>query len=204
MKASTIHCGFPREMSWSLKIQAAPSVRTTICTQECTYLKFKQVSLLAVLVRLLCLDLWLWRLQCHMRTQVRRKLTLEKEWRENSERRVRRKQWKYGKGAERKEKREDREKNDWFEEQQGKVPSNGKQWCSHSYSCDLQDKMHMIGGRSLASSPGHSQILSHSRGEKSGEGLGSKLCHGPEVVDSDSTNPVHVTHFSWFFSTAVR
>ena len=27
----------------------------------------------------------------------------------------------------------------------------------------------------LASSPGHSQILSHSRGEKSGEGLGSKL-----------------------------
>jgi len=32
----------------------------------------------------------------------------------------------------------------------------------------------------LASSPGHSQILSCSRGEKSGEGLGSKLRHGPE------------------------
>ena len=40
----------------------------------------------------------------------------------------------------------------------------------------------------LASSPGHSQILSRSRGEKSGEGLGSKLCHGPEMVDSASTN----------------
>ena len=40
----------------------------------------------------------------------------------------------------------------------------------------------------IASSPGHSQILSHSRGEKSGEGLGSKLRHGPEMVDSVSTN----------------
>ena len=40
----------------------------------------------------------------------------------------------------------------------------------------------------LASSPGHSQILSHSRGEKSGEGLGSKLHHGSEMVDSVSTN----------------
>ena len=35
---------------------------------------------------------------------------------------------------------------------------------------------------SLASSPGHSQILSRSGGEKSGESLGSKLCHGPEKV----------------------
>ena len=33
----------------------------------------------------------------------------------------------------------------------------------------------------------YSQILSRSRGEKSGEGLGSKLCHGPEMVDSVST-----------------
>jgi len=45
----------------------------------------------------------------------------------------------------------------------------------------------------LASSPGHSQILSHSRGEKSGEGLGSKLRHRPEMVDSVCTNQVH--HF---------
>ena len=37
---------------------------------------------------------------------------------------------------------------------------------------------------SVASSPGHSQILSRSRGEKSGEGLGSLLRHGPEMVDS--------------------
>ena len=47
---------------------------------------------------------------------------------------------------------------------------------------------------SVASSPGHSQILSSSRGEKSGEGLGSKLRHGPEMVDLVSTNQVHVTY----------
>ena len=35
--------------------------------------------------------------------------------------------------------------------------------------------------------PGHSQILSRSRGEKSGEGLGAKLRHGPEMVDLVST-----------------
>ena len=39
----------------------------------------------------------------------------------------------------------------------------------------------------LASSLGHSQILYHSCGEKSGEGLGSKLRHRPEMVDSIST-----------------
>ena len=39
----------------------------------------------------------------------------------------------------------------------------------------------------LASSPGHSQILSRSRGEKSGEGLVPLLRHGPEMVDSVST-----------------
>ena len=39
----------------------------------------------------------------------------------------------------------------------------------------------------VTSSPGPSQILSRSCGEKSGEGLGSKLCHGPEMVDSVST-----------------
>ena len=38
----------------------------------------------------------------------------------------------------------------------------------------------------LASSPGHSQILSCSRGEKSGEGLVPILRHGPEMVDSIS------------------
>ena len=36
----------------------------------------------------------------------------------------------------------------------------------------------------IASSPGHSQILSRRRGEKSGEGLESKLRHGLEMVDS--------------------
>ena len=35
----------------------------------------------------------------------------------------------------------------------------------------------------LSSSPGHYQFLSHSRGEKLGEGLGSLLRHGPEMVD---------------------
>ena len=39
----------------------------------------------------------------------------------------------------------------------------------------------------LASSPGPTQILSRSRGEKSGEGLGVKLRHGPEMVDLVST-----------------
>ena len=46
----------------------------------------------------------------------------------------------------------------------------------------------------LALSPGPSQILSRSHGEKSGEGLGSKLHHGLEMVDSVSTNRVHVTY----------
>ena len=40
----------------------------------------------------------------------------------------------------------------------------------------------------VASFPGPSQILSCSRGEKSGEGLGSKLRHRPEMVNSVSTN----------------
>ena len=44
----------------------------------------------------------------------------------------------------------------------------------------------------LASSPAPSQILSRSRGEKSGEGLGAKLHHGPEMVDSVNTNRGHV------------
>ena len=47
----------------------------------------------------------------------------------------------------------------------------------------------------LASFPGPSQILSRSSGEKSGEGLGSKLRHGPEMVDSVSTKRVHVTYW---------
>ena len=38
----------------------------------------------------------------------------------------------------------------------------------------------------LASSPGHYQILFLSHGEKSGEGLGAILRHGPEMVDSVS------------------
>ena len=48
--------------------------------------------------------------------------------------------------------------------------------------------------KEVASSQGHSQILSRSRGEKSGEGLGSKLRHRLETVDSVSTNRVHVTY----------
>ena len=52
----------------------------------------------------------------------------------------------------------------------------------------------------IALSPGPSQILSHSRGEKSGEGLGAKLRHGPEMVDSVSINRVH--HFqTWLVQT---
>jgi len=54
--------------------------------------------------------------------------------------------------------------------------SNCFKWCIH-----------------VASSPGHSQILSCSCGEKLGEGLGSLLRHGPEIVDSVSMNQVH--HF---------
>ena len=42
-------------------------------------------------------------------------------------------------------------------------------------------------GTNLASSPGHSQILSRIHGEKSEEGLGSKLHHRPEMVYSVST-----------------
>ena len=59
---------------------------------------------------------------------------------------------------------------------------------------------HRISKEGLASSPGASQILSHSRGEKSEEGLGSKLRHKPEMgtrlVQSESilrTDRVH--HF---------
>ena len=41
----------------------------------------------------------------------------------------------------------------------------------------------------------HTHIaLSRSHGEKSGEGLGSKLCHGTEMVDLVSTNWVHITY----------
>ena len=40
----------------------------------------------------------------------------------------------------------------------------------------------------LASSPGYSHILSHSREEKLGEGLGTLLRHGLEMVDSVCTN----------------
>ena len=45
-------------------------------------------------------------------------------------------------------------------------------------------KTHPAQWVTLASSLGHSQILSHSRGE---EGLGSKLRHGLQMVDSVST-----------------
>ena len=41
---------------------------------------------------------------------------------------------------------------------------------------------------------GHCQILSHSRREKSGEGLGSLLLHIPEMVDTVATNRVHIMY----------
>ena len=46
------------------------------------------------------------------------------------------------------------------------------------------------GGKGIALFPGHSQILSRSRGEKSGEGLLPILRHGPEMVDSVSDGKV--------------
>ena len=49
-------------------------------------------------------------------------------------------------------------------------------------------------GNKIASSPGHSQILSRSHGEKLGEVLGSKLRHRLEMVDSVSRNRLHVTY----------
>ena len=60
-----------------------------------------------------------------------------------------------------------------------------------SYLLELVQNLHYL----LASSPGHSQILSYSRGEKLGEGLRSLLCHRPEMVDSVSTNWVHITYW---------
>ena len=45
----------------------------------------------------------------------------------------------------------------------------------------------------MACSPGPSQILSHNRGEKSGEGLGLKLCHGQEMVEWLSILPLLAT-----------
>ena len=44
----------------------------------------------------------------------------------------------------------------------------------------------------VASFSGHSQILSRSCGENSGEGLGSLLRHGPEMVDSVMTYQVYI------------
>ena len=58
--------------------------------------------------------------------------------------------------------------------------------------CHVSSNAKLLSNVSLV--PGSSQILSRSRGEKSGEGLGSKLRHGPEMVDSVSTNRVHVTY----------
>ena len=47
--------------------------------------------------------------------------------------------------------------------------------------------VHPRGSVILALFPGHSQILSRSRGEKLGEGLVPILRHGPEMVDLVST-----------------
>ena len=65
---------------------------------------------------------------------------------------------------------------------------------THTFAIVSQSKFTTFSGKPTqkdtqaeTTSPGHSQILSRSRGEKSGEGLGSKLRHGPEMVDSVST-----------------
>ena len=42
---------------------------------------------------------------------------------------------------------------------------------------------------------GHCQILSHTCGEKLGEGLGSLLLHRPEMVDTVATNQVHIMYY---------
>ena len=54
--------------------------------------------------------------------------------------------------------------------------------------------LHIYTCLELASSPGHAQILSHSHGERSGEGLGTLLYHRPEMADSVSMNLVHITY----------
>jgi len=60
--------------------------------------------------------------------------------------------------------------------------------------CSCQNKYGQQLLENVASSSGHSQILSRSRGERLGEGLGTLLCHGlEEMVDSVCTNQVH--HF---------
>ena len=60
----------------------------------------------------------------------------------------------------------------------GLVLGGGGATLTHHHSCIYK----------VASSPGPSHILSRSRGEKSGEGLGSLLHNGPEMVDTVSTN----------------
>jgi len=72
-------------------------------------------------------------------------------------------------------------------------PEDGNKSHSHASTtpCCLSYEKYQVtkeGWWLLASYPGPAQILFCSRGEKSGEGLGSKLCHGPEMVDSVSTN----------------
>ena len=55
-------------------------------------------------------------------------------------------------------------------------------------NCKITSLLLTLRHTRLASSPGHSQILSRSHGENSGEGLGSKL------RKTTSTNRVHVTY----------
>ena len=63
------------------------------------------------------------------------------------------------------------------------------EWDSKVYSDLIQEI-----GPKVALFPGHSQILSRSHVEKSGEGLGTFLCHGPEMVDLVIANRVHITY----------
>jgi len=49
----------------------------------------------------------------------------------------------------------------------------------------------------LASSPGHSQILSRSAGEKLGEGQGSLLRHEPDMVDLVNSFRTNRVHYFW-------
>ena len=61
-------------------------------------------------------------------------------------------------------------------------------WCvCAAWNQCIRDKGRVMRFVNIASSPGHSQILSRSRGEKSGEGLVPLLRHRPEMVDSVST-----------------
>ena len=72
-----------------------------------------------------------------------------------------------------------------------KIQQFASKMCTKIWNCSYNDLLYRLQLPTLAqrrlhlaSSPGHSQILSRSHGEKSGEGLVPTLRHGPEMVDS--------------------